>query len=205
MQPDRQSSSGGRQRRSRFFVPCVGIFGTRYRCAMSKSCSPSAVWRRITRPSGVGFHVTGANCEERLRRHLEPTNKSWRVDEDLYSSEGPLVLPLPGHSIRRAPPSLSAPRWRDRQAPVRKALGDPSHPQPRVINTDQVRLYCSAKAEGTLRRRCRHRPVQYLNNILKQDHRAIKRRVKAKQSFRGSQQRGERIVELLVSQGGEYL
>jgi transposase, IS6 family len=26
--------------------------------------------------------------------------------------------------------------------------------------------------------------VQYLNNILEQDHRAIKRRVKAKQSFR---------------------
>jgi IS6 family transposase len=40
------------------------------------------------------------------------------------------------------------------------------------------------KVEGTLRRRCRHRPVQYLNNILEQDHRAIKRRVKAKQSFR---------------------
>ena len=40
------------------------------------------------------------------------------------------------------------------------------------------------KEEGTLRRRCRHRPVQYLNNILEQDHRAIKRRVKAKQSFR---------------------
>ena len=35
-----------------------------------------------------------------------------------------------------------------------------------------------------LRRRCRHRPVQYLNNILEQAHRAIKRRVKAKQGFR---------------------
>ena len=68
------------------------------------------------------------------------------------------------------------------------ALSDPSHPQPRVINTDEARLYGSAiagvRAEGTLRRRCRHRPVQYLNNILEQDHRAIKRRVKAKQSFR---------------------
>ena len=30
----------------------------------------------------------------------------------------------------------------------------------------------------------RHTQVQYLNNILEQDHRAIKRRVKAKQSFR---------------------
>jgi transposase, IS6 family len=35
-----------------------------------------------------------------------------------------------------------------------------------------------------LRRRCRQRPVQYLNNILEQDHRAIKRRVNAKQGFR---------------------
>jgi transposase-like protein len=41
--------------------------------------------------------------------------------------------------------------------------------------------FCGAQ---TLHRRCRHRPVQYLNNILEQDHRAIKRRVKAKQSFR---------------------
>jgi transposase-like protein len=70
----------------------------------------------------------------------------------------------------------------------RQALSDPAHPQPRVINTDKARLYGSAiaavKAEGTLRRRCRHRPVQYLNNILEQDPRAIKRRVKAKQNFR---------------------
>jgi transposase, IS6 family len=70
----------------------------------------------------------------------------------------------------------------------RKALNNPSHPKPRVINTDKARFYCAAivgmKAEGSLRRRSQHRPVQYLNNILEQDHRAIKRRVKAKQSFR---------------------
>jgi IS6 family transposase len=40
------------------------------------------------------------------------------------------------------------------------------------------------KAEGILRQRCRQRPVQYLNNILERDHRAIKPRVKAKQGFR---------------------
>ena len=70
----------------------------------------------------------------------------------------------------------------------RQALSNPSHSQPRVINTDQARLYGSAipavKEEGTLRARCRHRPVQYLNNIVEQDHRAIKRRVTAKQGFR---------------------
>jgi transposase, IS6 family len=70
----------------------------------------------------------------------------------------------------------------------RKALADRSHPQPRVINTDLAPIYSAAipesKKEGTLRNRCRHRPVQYLNNILEQDHRAIKRRVNAKQGFR---------------------
>ena len=56
----------------------------------------------------------------------------------------------------------------------RKALTDPSYPQPRVINTDQALFYEAAisevKQEGILQRRCRHRPVQYLNNILEQDH-----------------------------------
>ena len=70
----------------------------------------------------------------------------------------------------------------------RKSLSDPRRPQPRVINTDQAPIYGSAiqdlKKEGALRPRCRHRPVQYLNNILEQDHRAIKRRVNAKQGFR---------------------
>ena len=57
-----------------------------------------------------------------------------------------------------------------------------------MINTDLAPIYSSAipdsKKEGTLRNRRRHRPVPYLNNILEQDHRAIKRRVKAKQGFR---------------------
>jgi IS6 family transposase len=69
----------------------------------------------------------------------------------------------------------------------RKALGDPSHRQPRVINTELAPIYSSAipdsKKEGTLRNCYRHRPVQYLNNVLEQDHRASKRRVNAKQVF----------------------
>jgi IS6 family transposase len=35
-----------------------------------------------------------------------------------------------------------------------------------------------------LEENCRHRPVQYLNNVLEQDHRAIKHRVRASQHFR---------------------
>jgi transposase, IS6 family len=76
----------------------------------------------------------------------------------------------------------------------RKALSARSHPQPRVINTDLAPIYTSAipaiKEEGLLRRRCRHGPVQYLNNIIEQDHRAIKRRVNGKQGFRDFQAGG---------------
>jgi DDE domain len=37
---------------------------------------------------------------------------------------------------------------------------------------------------GVLEENCQHRPVQYLNNVLEQDHQAIKRRVRASQHFR---------------------
>jgi len=73
-----------------------------------------------------------------------------------------------------------------------KALGGANHPHPRVINTDKDAAYPPAivqlKAEGALEENCGHRPVQYLNNVLEQDHRAIKRRMRASQHFRKSRQ-----------------
>ena len=78
-----------------------------------------------------------------------------------------------------------------------RTLGDRSHSQPRVINTDLAPIYSSAipdsKKEGTLRTLCRHRPVRYLNNILEQDHRAIKSRANAKQGFREFQAARQKI------------
>ena len=63
-----------------------------------------------------------------------------------------------------------------------------AEPVPRVINTDGHSAYPPAivrlKAEGALDQDCRHRPVPYLNNVLEQDHRAIKRRINASQHFR---------------------
>ena len=69
-----------------------------------------------------------------------------------------------------------------------KALGGENHPESRVINSDKHAGYPLAiaqlKAEEALEENCQHRPVQYLNNVLEQDHRAIKRRVRASQDFR---------------------
>jgi len=143
----------------------------------------TTVWRWIQR--------YGPELERRLRRCLKPTNKSWRVDETYVRVKGRWCYLYRAIDSTGATINFLLSALRDGAAAkrlLRKALRDPSHPQPRVINTDQARLYVAAiaaiKKEGTLRRRCRHRPVQYLNNILEQDHRAIKRRVKAKQGFR---------------------
>jgi transposase-like protein len=40
------------------------------------------------------------------------------------------------------------------------------------------------KGEGALAKNCRHRVGRYLNGVVGQDHRAVKRRVKASQHFR---------------------
>jgi transposase-like protein len=52
---------------------------------------------------------------------------------------------------------------------------------PRVINVDKNPAYPAAveelKVEGTLPRRVRLRQCKYLNNIVEQDHRTVKKRV----------------------------
>ena len=143
----------------------------------------TTIWRWVQR--------YGPALEQRLRRHLKPTTKSWRVDEPSVRVKGrwyylSRAIDSRGATIDFVPSAL-----RDAAAArrlFRKALTDPSHPQPRVIHTDQARLDGAAspavKTDGTLRRRCRHRPVRYLNTILEPDHRAIKRRGKATQGFR---------------------
>jgi transposase-like protein len=50
-----------------------------------------------------------------------------------------------------------------------------------VINTDLAPIYSSAIPDS--------KKEEYLNNIFEQDHRAIKRRVNAKQGFREFQAR----------------
>ncbi len=143
----------------------------------------TTVWRWVQRYA--------PELEERTRTHLKPTNKSWRVDETYVRIKGRWsylyrAIDSAGATIDFF---LSAVRSADAaKALFAKVLADPFHLQPRVINTDKAKCYPPAiqesKEEGVLRRRCRHRPVQYLNNILEQDHRAIKKRIRAKQHFR---------------------
>jgi len=60
--------------------------------------------------------------------------------------------------------------------------------RPSVINVDGHASYPPAMAElrasGYLGRRCRCRPCPYLNDVLEQDHRFVKKRVAASLGFR---------------------
>ena len=74
---------------------------------------------------------------------------------------------------------------------LRLALSGTGGVRPRVINVDGHPAYARAIAElkrsGDLGRRCRCRPSPYLNNIIEQDHRFIKKRIAASLVIRKDQ------------------
>jgi IS6 family transposase len=64
----------------------------------------------------------------------------------------------------------------------RKVLGRQHITTPRVINVDKNPTYIGAirdlKREKLLPDKCKRRPSQYMNNMVEQDHRFLKRRIK---------------------------
>ena len=123
--------------------------------------------------------------DKRCRRYLMLSNDSWRVDEtyikvkkrDYYlywavDSEGNTLDFM-----------LSAKR--DAQAAqrfFRKVLKAPHTVAPRVITVDKNKAYPAAiqalKTDEVLPQTTTTRQCKYLNNIVEQDHRFIKRRIK---------------------------
>src|SRR5271165_1395268 len=141
------------------------------------------VWRWVQRYA--------PEIQRRLRPRLRPTNDSWRADETCMRVKGKWVYLYRAVDSTGTTIEFLLSAKRDAAAAERflaKALGGENHPAPRVINTDEHAGYPPAivrlKAKEALAENCRHRPVQYLNNVLEQDHRAIKRRVHASQHFR---------------------
>jgi transposase-like protein len=122
--------------------------------------------------------------EKRIRPYLRLTNDSYRVDETYIKIKGKWyylyhAVDSTGQTIDFM---LSAKRdARAAKRFFRKMLKAPNHQSPRVINVDQNRSYPSAveelKKEGALSVAAQSRRCKYLNNIVEQDHRFIKRRV----------------------------
>jgi transposase, IS6 family len=123
--------------------------------------------------------------EQRVRAQLQPSNDSWRVDETYVNVHGAWAyLYRAVDSAGNTLEFVLSPHRHTQAAEYffRKALGGAHTVMPRVINVDGNAAYPPAmaalQADGTLVPECQLRPVKYLNNIIEQDHRLIKRRVK---------------------------
>lgn len=131
------------------------------------------------------IQVYAPELEKRIRPHLRMSNGSRRVDETYVKVKGRWMY------LYRAVDShgqmidflLSAKR--DAEAAkrfFRKALAQPHTVNPRTITVDKNAASPKAAAEmkrdGELWRRSRLRQVKYLNNIIEQDHRRVKRLIR---------------------------
>jgi IS6 family transposase len=141
------------------------------------------IWRWIQRYA--------PELSQRCRPRLRMTNGSWRVDETYLRVAGKWTYLYRAVDSTGDTIDFLLSRKRDADAAKRffqKALRSPNHPRPRVINVDGnpsfPKVVEELKRTRELGRRCRCRPVRYLNNVVEQDHRAIKRRVRASQGFR---------------------
>ena len=136
--------------------------------------------------------------EKRIRPHLRLNTDSYRVDETYVKVKGAWkylyrAVDSTGQTIDFM---LSAKRdARAAKRLFRKMLKAASHSSPRVINVDKNQAYPPAveqlKEEGTLPNRTQLRRCKFLNNLIEQDHRFIKRRVNAGLGSSVSTQRGE--------------
>ena len=127
-------------------------------------------------------HQYSPEIEKRIRRHLRPTNDSWRVDETYIKVKGKWkylyrTVDSDGDTI-----DFMLSSKRDRQAAKRffkKALSSNHNQIPRVITVDKNPAYPPAidelKNEKKLFKNVKIRQTRYLNNIIEQDHRSIKR------------------------------
>ena len=128
--------------------------------------------------------------DKRCRPHLKLTNDSWRVDETYIKVKGmDRYLYRAVDSAGKTLDFLLTAK-RDTQAAkrfFRKALNAVHTQEPRVINVDKNAAYPKAmdelKEKEELSLQVELRQNKYLNNIVEQDHRAIKRLVKPGMGF----------------------
>ena len=123
--------------------------------------------------------------EKRMRPHLKKSNDSWRVDETYVKVRGKWMYLYRALDSNGQTLDFLLNETRSKRAAkrfFRKVLGQSHVTKPRVINVDQNAAYPGAiadlKHDKFLSNDCQYRASKYLNNLVEQDHRFIKRRVK---------------------------
>ena len=158
-------------------------------------------------------HQYSPEIEHKIRRHLRPTNYSCRVDETYIKVKGKWkyfyrAIDSSGDTI-----DFMLSSKRDRKAAKRffkKALSSNHNQIPRVITVDKNPVYPPAidelKNDTILHTNVGIRQIKYLNNIIEQDHRSIKRIVNPMlgfQSFRSASKTLKRIEAMNMIKKGQ--
>ncbi|MFB9759084.1 IS6 family transposase [Ectobacillus funiculus] len=127
-------------------------------------------------------HQYGPELDERVRRHLKTTNDSWRVDETYVKVKGQWIYLYRAVDSEGNTIDFYLSESRDKQAAKRffkKALAASHICKPRIITVDKNPAYPVAiqelEEEKDMPKGIQIRQVKYLNNIVEQDHRFIKK------------------------------
>ncbi len=129
--------------------------------------------------------------DKRIRPQLKQTNDSWRVDETYIKIKGVWKYLYRAVDSQGNTLDFMLSAKRDSKAAARffrKVLKGQHTQSPRVITVDKNAAYSAAidalKAEETIEKETELRQSKYLNNIIEQDHRNIKRIVKPMMGFK---------------------
>jgi len=175
----------GRQHPGELIISCVRLY-LRYPLSyehvtelMSErgvEVDASCVWRWV--------QAYAPELNKRCRSYLKPVNKSYRIDETYIKVKGEdkylyRAIDSTGQTI-----DFLLTAKRDTAAAKRflcKVIDASGNAMPRVVNVDKNPAYPAAvealKAESTIPRRVALRQCKYLNNVIEQDHRTVKKRV----------------------------
>ncbi len=136
-------------------------------------------------------HKYSPILDERTRKHLKLTNDSWRMDETYIRIKGRNAYLYRAVDSAGKTIDFYVSERRDKKAAkkfFRKALKAEHNIQPRVITTDKYPATEMAILEeryyGDISCRTQHRMIKYLNNIVEQDHRFIKKKIKPMLGFK---------------------
>ncbi|EJV73308.1 MULTISPECIES: IS6 family transposase [Bacillus cereus group] len=136
-------------------------------------------------------HQYGAEFDKRIRRHLKQTNNSWRVDEIYIKVKGQWMYLYRAVDSEGNTIDFYLSKSRNHKAAKRffkKALRSFHVSKPRIITVDKNPAYPIAieqlKKEKRIPIGTQIRRIKYLNNIVEQDHRFIKKRIRSMLGFK---------------------
>ncbi|OWY60824.1 IS6 family transposase [cyanobacterium TDX16] len=181
----------------RHFLPEIILWGVRWYCLYPISyrqleemmCERGVEVDHSTLSRWVQKYAP--ELDKRCRPHLKPTNDSWRVDETYIKVKGKWKYLYRAVDSSGSTIDFMLSAKRDKRAAkrfLRKALKATHTQLPRVINVDKNAAYPTTidelKTEELVTKTCEVRQNKYLNNIVEQDHRFIKKLVNSGLGFK---------------------